>query len=86
MDMQLCRQTRAHARRTGRYSTFFDAAVDGYICDDQVYGLPQEFNMEYGTVLVNQARFEAAGLTYPPAWANYEALTGRCDSAGRNRR
>ena len=55
-------------------SVFFDAAVGGYICDDQVYGLPQEFNMEYGTVLVNQARFEAAGLTYPPAWESYEDL------------
>jgi len=55
-------------------SGFFDAAVGGYICDDQVYGLPQEFNMEYGTVLVNQARFEAAGLTYPPAWESYEDL------------
>jgi multiple sugar transport system substrate-binding protein len=55
-------------------ATFFDAAVGGYICDDQVYGLPQEFNMEYGTVLVNQARFEAAGLTYPPVWTTYEEL------------
>lgn len=55
-------------------AVFFDAAVGGYVCDDQVYGLPQEFNMEYGTVLVNQARFEAAGLTYPPAWESYEDL------------
>lgn len=55
-------------------SLFFDAAVGGYVCDDQVYGLPQEFNMEYGTVLVNQARFESAGLTFPPAWDSLEAL------------
>jgi multiple sugar transport system substrate-binding protein len=55
-------------------SLFFDAAIGGYICDDQVYGLPQEFNMEYGTVLVNPARFEAAGLTYPPEWASYDDL------------
>ena len=55
-------------------SVFFDAAIGGYICDDQVYGLPQEFNMEYGTVLVNQARFEAAGLEYPPTWESYDEL------------
>ncbi|MCK6580808.1 MAG: extracellular solute-binding protein [Anaerolineae bacterium] len=55
-------------------SRFFDAAVGGYLCDDQVYGLPQEFNMEYGTVLVNKAMFEAAGLTYPPAWASLDEL------------
>lgn len=53
---------------------FYDAAIGGYTCDDQVYGLPQEFNMEYGTVLVNKARFEAAGLEYPPAWESYEDL------------
>ena len=55
-------------------SLFFDAAVGGYICDDQVFGLPQEFNMEYGTVLVNKARFEAAGLEFPPTWESYEEL------------
>lgn len=55
-------------------AVFFEAAIGGYICDDQVYGLPQEFNMEYGTVLVNQAMFENAGLTYPPAWDSMEAL------------
>jgi len=55
-------------------SAFYAAAIGGYLCDDQVYGLPQEFNMEYGTVLVNQSMFESAGLTYPPAWANYDAL------------
>jgi multiple sugar transport system substrate-binding protein len=53
---------------------FFEAAIDGYTCDDAVYGLPQEFNLEYGAVLVNQSMFEAAGLTYPPAWADWEAF------------
>src|SRR4030042_562348 len=30
--------------------------------------MPQEFNMEYGGVLVNRTKFDAAGLTYPPQW------------------
>jgi multiple sugar transport system substrate-binding protein len=55
-------------------SLFFDATMDGYTCGDSVYGLPQEFNLEYGTVLVNQSQFEAAGLTYPPAWSDWEAF------------
>ena len=33
-------------------SLFFDATMDGYTCGDSVYGLPLEFNMEYGAVLV----------------------------------
>jgi multiple sugar transport system substrate-binding protein len=30
--------------------------------------MPQEFNMEYGGVLVNKTKIEAAGLTFPPEW------------------
>lgn len=55
-------------------SQFFDAALDGYTCDDHVYGLPQEFNLEYGAVLVNKGLFEGAGLTYPPAWTDWAAF------------
>jgi multiple sugar transport system substrate-binding protein len=54
--------------------TFFKATLDGYICDDTLYGLPFEFNMEYGAVLVNKAMFEAAGLNYPPAWTTWDEL------------
>jgi multiple sugar transport system substrate-binding protein len=54
--------------------TFFKATLDGYICDDTLYGLPFEFNMEYGAVLVNKAMFEAAGLNYPPTWATWDEL------------
>jgi len=53
---------------------FFEATMDGYTCDDTVYGLPQEFNLEYGAVLVNQSMFETAGLTYPPTWANWDTF------------
>lgn len=55
-------------------SLFFDATLDGYTCGDQVYGLPQEFNLEYGTVLVNKSLFDAAGVAYPPTWADWEAF------------
>jgi multiple sugar transport system substrate-binding protein len=49
-------------------STFYAAPIGGYIIDGVLYGMPQEFNMEYGGVLVNKTKFEAAGLTYPPQW------------------
>jgi len=48
--------------------TFYKAPLEGYIVDDILYGLPQEFNCEYGGVLVNKTKFEEAGLTYPPEW------------------
>ncbi len=47
---------------------FYSAPIGGYIVNDTLYGFPQEFNCEYGGVLVNKTMFEAAGLTYPPQW------------------
>jgi multiple sugar transport system substrate-binding protein len=47
---------------------FYSAPIGGFIVNDQLYGFPQEFNCEYGGVLVNKTMFEAAGLTFPPQW------------------
>jgi multiple sugar transport system substrate-binding protein len=67
---------------------FYAAPIGGYIVNDVLYGMPQEFNMEYGGVLVNKTKYEAADLTYPPQWqtmadviADALALTQR-DEAG----
>lgn len=48
--------------------TFYSAPIGGFVVNEMLYGLPQEFNMEYGGVLVNKTMFEAAGLTFPPQW------------------
>lgn len=67
---------------------FYAAPIGGYVVDGVLYGFPQEFNCEYGGVLVNGTLFEAAGLTFPPQWqvlddvlADAQALT-QVDSAG----
>ncbi|OGN98255.1 MAG: hypothetical protein A2Z71_03195 [Chloroflexi bacterium RBG_13_50_21] len=52
--------------------TFYSAPVGGFIVNDVLYGMPQEFNCEYGGVLVNKTLYEAAGLTYPPQWSSME--------------
>jgi len=52
----------------GAQEAFYKAPLGGYAVDGVLYGLPQEFNCEYGGVLVNKTKFEAAGLTYPPDW------------------
>ncbi|MBN2146688.1 MAG: extracellular solute-binding protein [Anaerolineales bacterium] len=51
---------------------FYAAPIGGYIVDGVLYGFPQEFNMEYGGVLVNKTKFEAAGLAFPPQWATMD--------------
>ena len=40
---------------------FFPGPLGGYECDDQLYGMPQESNVEYGATLVNTAMAEDAG-------------------------
>jgi multiple sugar transport system substrate-binding protein len=47
---------------------FYMAPLGGFMYNGNLYGLPQEFNTEYGGVLVNKTMFEAADLTYPPDW------------------
>jgi len=49
---------------------FYAAPLDGYYCNGKLYGLPNEFNIENGAVLVNPAMYEAAGLDYPPVWGS----------------
>jgi multiple sugar transport system substrate-binding protein len=53
---------------------FYAATLEGYYCDGKLYGLPQEFNIGNGAVLVNPKMFEEAGLEYPPNWETTEDL------------
>jgi multiple sugar transport system substrate-binding protein len=53
---------------------FYAAPLDGYYCGGKLYGLPNEFNIENGAVLVNPAMYEAAGLDYPPTWNTTDDL------------
>lgn len=53
----------------------FAAQLAGYTCDDKLYGVPQEFNIEYGATLVNTAAAEEAGLTDITAgWDSWDAF------------
>lgn len=50
---------------------FFKGPLGGYVCDDELYGLPQESNVEYGATLVNTAMAEDAGVTLD-GWDSYD--------------
>ena len=60
--------------RSEAEALFYAAPLQGYDCDGKLYGLPNEFNIENGAVLVNPALFEAAGLPFPPQWAKTEDM------------
>jgi multiple sugar transport system substrate-binding protein len=53
-------------------AAFFEAPIGGYICDDTLYGFPQEFNIEYGATLVNTAIAEAASVDTSGGWASWD--------------
>lgn len=51
------------------------APIGGYICNDRLYGVPQEYNIEYGAVLLNTAIAEEVGATnYLDGWANWDEV------------
>jgi multiple sugar transport system substrate-binding protein len=53
---------------------FYAAPLDGYVWEGKLYGLPNEYNLENGGVLVNKKIFEAAGVKYPPEWKTWDDL------------
>jgi len=52
---------------------FFKGPLGGYNCDDALYGLPQESNVEYGATLVNTTMAEDAGISLA-GWDSYDAF------------
>lgn len=51
--------------------SFFPGPLDGNTCDETLYGLPQESNLEYGATLVNTAMAADADVS-TDGWANYD--------------
>ncbi len=53
----------------------FPAQIGGYTCGGQLYGIPQEFNIEYGAALVNTQLAEEMGITDITAgWDSWDAF------------
>jgi multiple sugar transport system substrate-binding protein len=51
------------------------APIGGYICGGKLYGVPQEFNIEYGAVLFNTNIAEEVGATnYQDGWADWDEV------------
>jgi multiple sugar transport system substrate-binding protein len=52
---------------------FLEAPLGGYICNGKLYGIPQEFNIEYGAVLFNTRIADEVGATnYKDGWATWD--------------
>src|SRR5919107_5141834 len=51
----------------GMADRFFERAIRAYGLNDQYYGMPKEYNLENGSMLVNPALLEEAGVTDSPS-------------------
>jgi multiple sugar transport system substrate-binding protein len=49
-------------------SQFWPAALGAYVWEGKAYGLPHEYNLENGGMLVSPKLFKEAGLSYPKTW------------------
>ena len=49
-------------------------ALGSFTVDGAYYGIPLEYNIEYGGMLVNKTLFDEKGLTYPTTWAELEKI------------
>lgn len=52
---------------------FYPGPLGGFTCDDTLYGLPQESNVEYGAILVNTAMADQAGVA-TDGWETWDEL------------
>jgi multiple sugar transport system substrate-binding protein len=47
---------------------FWPAALGAYVWQGKAYGIPHEYNLENGGMLVNTKLFKDANLSYPKTW------------------
>ncbi len=46
----------------------YEPVLGAFKHEDKYYGVPLEFNIEYGGILVSKPKFEQLGLSYPKTW------------------
>jgi multiple sugar transport system substrate-binding protein len=55
-------------------NTFFEAPLSGSTCGGKLKGLPVEYNLEYGGVVVNMDKWEAHFPDRKPGWTDWKSF------------
>jgi multiple sugar transport system substrate-binding protein len=55
-------------------NTFFEAPLAGSTCEGKLKGLPVEYNLEYGGVVVNLDKYEARFPGKTPTWPDWRSF------------
>jgi ABC-type glycerol-3-phosphate transport system substrate-binding protein len=57
---------------TGAQAAYFPAPLSGSVCNGKLKGLPTEYNLEYGGVVVNMTKYqEKYGAGSKPSWQSW---------------
>lgn len=54
---------------------YYAPTLGGFTHNDAYYGIPIEYNIEYGGMLVNKKLFDEKKLAYPTTWADLEKVS-----------
>lgn len=54
---------------------YFEPTYQAYEYGGEYYGIPTEFNLEYGGMVVNKPLFEEKGLEYPTTWEELRSVS-----------
>ena len=63
-------------------NTFFPQPLAGSTCGGRLFGLPVEYNLEYGGVVVNTDKYQAKYPGKTPGWATWEAFLEEASELG----
>jgi multiple sugar transport system substrate-binding protein len=55
-------------------NTFFAAPLAGSTCNGKLKGLPQEYNLEYGGVVLNLTKYQAKFQGKTPSWTDWNTF------------
>ncbi len=55
---------------------YMEPTVGSYKKNGKYYGVPMEYNLEYGGMIVNKKLFDEAGLSYPTTWEELRNVSG----------
>lgn len=61
-------------------NTFFAAPLAGSTCDGRLKGLPIEYNLEYGGVVLNLDKYQAKFGPKDPAWSDWGSFIGEASA------
>ena len=57
------------------YKDVYKRQVGIYQKEGKYYGVPMEFNLEYGGMIVNKKLFDDAGISYPKTWEDLRKVS-----------